>query len=99
MVLLDLDKCVVRNDEMIPTIVDGDLVLFSVRAGAYFALNRAGTDIWNMLAVPRNIGQILDSLEQLYAVSRDDLERDVEPFLRTLIKQKVLHIVDRDGLR
>jgi hypothetical protein len=99
MALVDLDKRLVRNGEMIVTIVDADIVLFSVSVGAYFALNRAGTDIWNMLAEPRSIGQILDSLEQLYAVSRDNLERDVEPFLRSLIEERVLRVVDPDDLR
>jgi Coenzyme PQQ synthesis protein D (PqqD) len=89
----------IRNGNLIPTLLEGDIVLFSVRAGTYFGLNGTGTCIWNMLAEPRNIGQVLDSLERLYAVSRDDLERDVEPFLRALIKQDVIRIVHEDAGR
>ena len=77
MASVDHDSRLVQNGEMIATVVEGDIVLFSLRAGAYFGLNRPGTQIWNMLGESRNVGQILDSLALAYGVDRDELKRDI----------------------
>ena len=46
-VAVTADTILVRDNEPMPTTVDEEVVVLSVRAGAYFGFNRIGTEIWN----------------------------------------------------
>jgi hypothetical protein len=92
--LVNRDTILVRDRDLFSTSVDGDIVVFSVQAGAYFSLNRIGTQIWNMLAEPQNVGQILDALARLYDADGETVARDVTPFLQSLINHHLLCVVE-----
>jgi hypothetical protein len=97
MARIDLETTLVRNRELTSAVVDGDVVLFSAQAGAYFALNRVGSGIWDLLAEPRQVGDLLDSLIQGYQVDRTEAARDVIPFLQSLTEHRVLQVVKPNG--
>jgi len=93
-VAVTADTILVRDNEPMPTTVDEEVVVLSVRAGAYFGFNRIGTEIWNMLAEPRRVGEILDTLAQSHEVDLDTMTRDVTQFLQTLIERRLVRVVD-----
>jgi len=93
-VAVTIDTVLVRDSEPMPTTVDDEVVVLSVRAGAYFGFNRIGSEIWNMLAEPRRVGQILDTLAQSHEVDLDTMTRDVTQFLQTLIERRLVRVVD-----
>jgi hypothetical protein len=68
--------------------------VLSVRAGACFAFNSVGSEIWNMLAEPRRVAQIFEALSRLHDVDADTMTGDVLPFLQTLIDRRLLRVVD-----
>ena len=90
-----VDTVLVRDSEPVPATVDDDVVVLSLRAGAYFGFNRVGSEIWNMLAQPRRVGEILDTLAQSHDVDADTMTRDVSQFLQTLIERRLARVVDR----
>jgi hypothetical protein len=90
-VAITSDTVLVRDSEPMPTTVDEEVVVLSV---AYFGFNRIGTEIWNMLAEPRRVGHILDTLAQSHEVDRDTMTRDVNQFLQTLIERRLVRVVD-----
>jgi hypothetical protein len=92
-VTVTVDTVLVQDSEPIPATVDEEVVLLSVRAGNYFGFNRIGTEIWNMLAEPRRVAEILDSLAQAHDVDRDTMTRDVNQFLQTLIDRRLVKVV------
>jgi hypothetical protein len=92
-VTVTVDTVLVQDSEPIPATVDEEVVLLSVRAGNYFGFNRIGTEIWNMLAEPRRVGEILDSLSQAHDVDTDTMTRDVTQFLQTLIDRGLVKVV------
>lgn len=84
----------VRDSELTLAVVEQRAVVLSLRAGAYFEFNGVGTEIWNMLAEPRSVGQIFDELSRRFDVDAKAIARDVPPFLQHLIKQGLLHVLD-----
>ena len=44
------DSVVVQEDEPIAAEVDGEVVMLSERAGAYFGLDGIGSEIWKLIA-------------------------------------------------
>jgi hypothetical protein len=93
-VTVTVDTVLVRDSEPMPTTVDEEVVVLSVRAGAYFGFNRIGSEIWNMLSEPRRVGEILDTLAQSHEVDFDTMTRDVTQFLQTLIERRLVRVVD-----
>lgn len=96
---MKLDTILVQDSEPTSTIVRENKVLLSIRAGAFFRLNRVGEEIWNTLAVPRRVGEIFDMLAQTHDVDIDTLTREVTEFLDTLISRRLVKIVNPDEMR
>src|ERR1700719_2467527 len=80
------DTVLVRDNEPVPTTIDDEVVVLSLRAGSYFGFNAVGSEIWSMLAEPRRVRDIYDELARLHEVDADTMTRDVTPFLQMLMK-------------
>jgi hypothetical protein len=94
-----VDTILIQDGEPISTAVAEEVVLLSIRAGAYFGFNRVGTQIWNMLAEPRRVGDIFDFLLQTHDVDADTMVRDVAEFLDDLIRRRLVRVVNLGEVR
>jgi hypothetical protein len=89
-----LDSVLVHDKEPRAAELDGEVVLLSLREGAYFGFNDVASDIWRMLAEPCRVGQMFDALLQSHDVDAGMLVRDVTPFLQTLVDHRLLRMVE-----
>jgi hypothetical protein len=96
-VSVTIDSILVRDPELAAADLDGNIVMLSVRAGSYFGFNGVGSEIWQMLAGPRRVADIFDTLAQSHDVDAAALSRDVLPFLQTLIDRGLARRLDPDG--
>lgn len=96
---MTIDTILVQDGEPIPATVQEEVVLLSLRAGAYFGFNRVGTRIWNMLTEPRRVGEIFDLLSQTHDVDADTMTRDVTEFLDALIGRRLVRVVNPGEVR
>jgi hypothetical protein len=88
---------VVREDEPIAANVDGEIVILSAKAEAYFGLGETGSEIWQMVASPRLVSDICEKLVEQYDIDRQTCERDTVAFLTKLLKDRLIRIVDEDS--
>jgi hypothetical protein len=95
--MISADTVVVRDSEPIDTTVDDEVVMLSVRAGAYFGLNGVGSEIWTMLGEPRRVGDLCAALASTYEVDEQTLVADVTRFLQVLIDRGLVRIVEGTG--
>ena len=73
--MISADTIVMRDSEPIDTTVDDEVVMLSVRAGAYFGLNGVGSEIWSMLRRAAACRRPLcAALASRYEVGRADAE-------------------------
>ena len=63
--------------------------MMSVELGTYFNLNAVGSRIWELLASPRTLDELVGELMAEYEVSAQTARTEVETFLTQL---------DREGL-
>ena len=73
------DSVIVQEDEPVAAEVDGEVVMLSERAGAYFGLDGIGSEIWRLIGEPRRVSDLCQSLAQRYDVDGETLTRDVSP--------------------
>jgi hypothetical protein len=96
-VTISPDQIVVREDEPIAATVDGETVILSAKAEAYFGLGEIGSEIWRRLATPRRISELCAELIDAYDVDRQTCERDTIAFLTKLLEDRLIRIVDGDS--
>ncbi len=65
------DSVIVQEDEPVAAEVDGEVVMLSERAGAYFGLDGIGSEIWRLIAQPRRVSDLCQSLAQRYDVDAE----------------------------
>jgi hypothetical protein len=95
MTKIGLDTVVERGSEHVETEMVGQTVMMSITRGKYFALDGTGQRIWECLAEPVSIGQIVEQLLDQYEVGREQCETEVIAFLGETMKNGLT--VERGG--
>ncbi|HKP91770.1 MAG TPA: PqqD family peptide modification chaperone [Thermoleophilaceae bacterium] len=67
----------IRRDEPLTAVVDGETVMFSPDQGAYFGLDPIGSRVWDLLSEPRSIEELCAILGDEYDVDPDTCRTDV----------------------
>lgn len=88
---------VVRESEPVAATVDGEVVILSVQAQAYFGLGDTGSRIWEMLAIPRRVSDLCAELTRTYNVDPQTCDRDTTAFLNKLLNERLIRIVAPEG--
>jgi hypothetical protein len=93
---IDQDSLVVQDEEPVATMLDDEVVMLSARAGAYFGLNDAGTEIWKLIEKPRRVRDVCSALTGLFEGDADKIAIDVLAFLEELRGRGLVRVVDRE---
>jgi Coenzyme PQQ synthesis protein D (PqqD) len=88
------DSVIVQEDELVAAEVDGEVVMLSERAGAYFGLDGVGSEIWRLIEEPRRVSELCGTLAQRYDVDAETLSRDVTAFLDALLARNLVRLVE-----
>jgi hypothetical protein len=91
---IDLETVVARNDEPVAIDVDDTVVMMSILQGKYYGLDEIGTRIWALIAQPRSIADVCETLRQEFDVDEETCRRDVLDFVRELAGEKLVRVVD-----
>lgn len=81
---IDDATIVVRKDGPLTAAVDGEVVMFKPDVGSYFALAGVGTEIWELLADPRDVGTLCGLLLERFDVDEATCRSDVIAFVEQL---------------
>ncbi|MBF0544362.1 MAG: PqqD family protein [Candidatus Riflebacteria bacterium] len=81
-----------RIGDLISDQLDGDTVMMSMERGKYFGLDKVGTRIWELLAKPRKISELIEILLDEFEGTRETITNDLFRFLAHLEKEKMLKV-------
>jgi hypothetical protein len=73
----------------------GEAALLDFRSGIYYGLDEVGARIWKLIAEPRTVGEICDTIFAEYDVEAEVCERDVVALLGELVARGLAE--SRDG--
>lgn len=79
-----------RNTDILSANVDDDLVMMSIQAGNYYNIGGVGTFIWELLAEPRSMDELVDGVTAAYEVERERCAADIDAFVQELIRLKLI---------
>ena len=74
----------VRSSQPLQAEVDGEIVMLDPASSKYFGLADTGARIWELLAEPRSVDDLVSALTAEYEVDDDTCRTQVAIFLDTL---------------
>ena len=81
-----------NDDELLTTVVDGELIGMSVEQGACYGLNDVATRIWELLAEPRSVDSLCQQLTSEYDVDAGQCLREVLDLVEDLRAEGLVNV-------
>ncbi|GKU75822.1 lasso peptide biosynthesis PqqD family chaperone [Paenibacillus sp. L3-i20] len=75
----------------------GEKVMLSVTNGNYYNLGHIGGHIWDAIAEPISIEELINTLMEQFEVDREQCESHVESFLDHLRKEGLILVHEQDS--
>ena len=87
---ISLNSKIQRNQDLLTSKADGEIVMLDINADKYFGINSVGSDIWERIEKPMVIADLCQSLRNKYTVSKEQCEQDVLKFIEQLQEKKLV---------
>ena len=94
---ISLDSIVSVAPDQVSCELDGDAAILNLNSGAYHGLDPIGATVWNLLASPIAVHQIVDAMVAEYDVTRARCERDMLALLARLDERGLIEITNGHG--
>ena len=79
------------SPEVISSKIDEEVVLMSIQAESYFALDPIGSEIWEYLSEkPLTITELVTIFIESYAVEEENCRNDVQEFIQAMTERKLI---------
>lgn len=81
---------VCRANGLIASNIDGEIVMMSVEQGEYFGLDQIASRIWELIATPVRVDDLIKQLLVEYNCTESACESDVLELLNQCLKSKII---------
>jgi Coenzyme PQQ synthesis protein D (PqqD) len=82
--MLDTSVVLRRTDDHVAAPLDEWLVMMHIDAGKYYLLNDIASVVWEELATPNSVDDLVADLCTRYDISAEQCRADILPFLTEL---------------
>ncbi|OZB96630.1 lasso peptide biosynthesis PqqD family chaperone [Paenibacillus sp. XY044] len=72
--------------------MDGEKVMLSIETGKYYNLGQIGGRIWELIASPTSLTDLVDQLVEEYDIGSETCEQQVHPFLNRLAAEGLIQV-------
>ena len=86
------DTVIRQIEEIVASDIDGETVMMSIENGEYYGLDDIGSRIWELIARPIKVSDLIDTLLERFDVDRETCEIDVLKFLNELNEDRILEV-------
>jgi len=83
----------VRQEDVLASIVEGELVMMNIQSDSFYGANAVGTRIWELLEQPLTVAQLCSLLQEEFDVDAQTCQQDVLPFIQKIIDEKLVRII------
>lgn len=84
---------IIRNPNQVAAEIDGDLVMMNIGQGEYYGITGVGSRIWELLATPATVADIVRVICTEYDVEEAQCQADTQAFVEELIKLGLASVV------
>jgi len=81
----------IKNQEILSTLMDGEVVMMDADSGSYFNLSSGvGSTVWGLLDNPSSVEDLVVAICSEYKTSPDECRSDVQDFLTQLSQHELI---------
>ncbi|MFA5964325.1 MAG: PqqD family peptide modification chaperone [Sphingomonas sp.] len=91
--MISAGDTVVQHEATLCSALDDDLIMIDVANGKYLTIDAIGAAIWQAIARPITVADLVEGLADHYAASREQIHVDVLAFLDNLASRGLVRIV------
>lgn len=96
--MLNFSSTIRRNESLQGIGMGGETAMVSIERGRYYALDRVGGRIWQLLAQPVTVSGLVERLQREFEVEPETCKKDTLAFLNEILEEGMLEVLD-DSLR
>jgi len=85
------DKVTIPAQVMARTVGD-ETVILDLASGTYYGLDPVGARVWQLMREGQSLGQLCAVMLDEYAVTREDIERDVLALAQALQDKQLVRV-------
>ncbi|MGL5352973.1 MAG: lasso peptide biosynthesis PqqD family chaperone [Clostridium sp.] len=89
---IGLEDVIIKNKEIDDSEIDGDKVMMNLDKGEYFMMNSVGSRIWDIIASPITVKEVMATLIEEYDVEEETCIASVVEFLVRLNNAELISI-------
>ena len=84
------DTLMRRRPDIITADLNEEIVMMDIQSGKYFNLKETAAEIWLLLESPLTLHDLVERLVIQYEVSYEQCEKDIMPFLQTMLTNRLI---------
>lgn len=86
------DSVLSRDNSLLATDLDGELVMMHIENGRYYSLAKTARRIWDAMATPVRFDALCAQLAETYDQPIERITQDVEPFIEEMLSEKLIQL-------
>jgi hypothetical protein len=90
--MIEDNKILKRNKEVLSSDMDGETVMMSVENSEYYSLSKIGTRIWEILENDTSYKDLIKQLMLEYNVYEETCKTDTEEFVYELVNKALVSV-------
>ena len=91
------DSFVVVTDEQVSTALGDETVILGMRDGVYYGLDAVGARVWTLIASPRRVSDLVQTITREFDVAAEVCERDLLALLEEMSGRELVREVPAEG--
>ena len=89
---IDAASVVVAARDQVSAEVEGEVVILNLADEVYYGLDEVGARVWSLLAEPRTVAELRDSIVADFEVDAATAERDLLDLLREMAERRLVEV-------
>lgn len=91
---ISLRSKVVAAEGRVSSEIGDEVAILDLKAGTYYGLDAVGAQVWELVQVPKSVGEIRDIFLEEYDVEPARCERDLLALLERLAQEGLIRVRD-----
>ncbi|MFT6136953.1 MAG: hypothetical protein ACJARP_000504 [Vicingaceae bacterium] len=90
---IKLANVITKNENVLSSEIDGDIVMMNIESGKYVSMNAVGSEIWKMLENESvSVNQVSENLIKLFNVGQEQCEKETLTFCSKLFEENLITV-------
>ena len=90
---ISLESVVTASGDQISCDLEGEAAILNLKSGTYYGLDKVGSAVWNLIAQPTLVRNILHALLARYDVAAERCEHDLLALLSEMNERGLVQVV------